>query len=788
MKDNSNIFKKRPPAPAQYYNNHYNYENEFLSKDKDTKKLFDSKYKKYNCSKDYLRTTINIFPKNEIQLNQISIPIGLLFSPSSFYTQDGDIPLIYYGEKNDAPRCKNKNCTAFLNPFVKIDNQSEIWECNLCKNINKIEGYYYETDNNGIRLDIDKKIELNNGSYEFILNKTYWKSNREPNTPNYYFLIDISYKAIQSGFTQCVLETIKDCINNNYFYNYEEFDIKICIITYDTSIHFYSINSNSNQITMLCINDKDIFIPTHPNSLLVDLKYNKDKLIQVIESIQNNITNNLINEKPEIKDATKIFDSIKSVNLLGGVQGGKIMLFSGSNVNLLEMMNEPTEEEEDKNINKNLLRGAKTLSQLGIDLTYSNYCINIFQSCKEFVKLLSLNQLNDNSNGNIYFYKNFNPNLHYKNLYNQIKRVLTNETQLEGTLKLRMSNGLYIKEYLTSVLLYNRKLFVFPCHDSDQKYSVLLSMLTREELEEQEIVSNIEDFIYLQSCLLYSHGDGTRRMRVHNLCIPVSSNNNEIFQSIDVEFLSAFYAQRICHLAFRTRNLTDTIIKLENNFYHLIKEYFNNSNSLKKEITSDIKLFILYFLGIMKLNLFNKNTDKGYLNDIDLSNYYRLKILKITVEEIMSFIYPKIYNLSEISQLNNGEFPEIINDSYQSITQGNLFLFDNGFNLYLYFRKSINNIICHEFFGVNTYEEINYSEANETNVFDNENNFGEYKNKIINLIDNIRGGKSLFQDLFFIFEGVNDENILKEILIEDNYNKNYPFDYNKFYNKILSGN
>ena len=190
----------------------------------------------------------------------------------------------------------------------------------------------------------------------------------------------------------------------------------------------------------------------------------------------------------------------------------------------------------------------------------------------------------------------------------------------------------------------------------------------------------------------------------------------------------------------------------------------------------------------MKLNLFNKNTDKGYLNDIDLSNYYRLKILKITVEEIMPFIYPKIYNLSEISQLNNGEFPEIINDSYQSITQGNFFLFDNGFNLYLYFRKNINNIICHELFGVNTYEEINYSEANETNVFDNENNFGEYKNKIINLIDNIRSGKSLYQDLFFIFEGVNDENILKEILIEDNYNKNYPFDYNKFYNKILSGN
>ena len=80
-----NTFQKRPPISNQYDNNQNNYNNEFLSENKENTELFDSKYKKFNCSKEYLRTTINIFPKNEIQLNQISIPIGLLFSPSSFY-------------------------------------------------------------------------------------------------------------------------------------------------------------------------------------------------------------------------------------------------------------------------------------------------------------------------------------------------------------------------------------------------------------------------------------------------------------------------------------------------------------------------------------------------------------------------------------------------------------------------------------------------------------------------------------------------------------------------------
>ena len=183
----------------------------------------------------------------------------------------------------------------------------------------------------------------------------------------------------------------------------------------------------------------------------------------------------------------KIFDAIKSVNELGGVLGGKILLFSGSNVKSLKLMIDSDENNKlDENESEYLVRGASNLSKLGIDITYNNFSVNVFQTCNEYTKLISLNQICDNSNGNIYFYKNFNPDIHYKNIYNQIKRVLLNEMQLEGTLKIRLSNGYYISEYMTSVLLYNKKLFVFPCHDIDQKYSVQLTMRGKDELEESE--------------------------------------------------------------------------------------------------------------------------------------------------------------------------------------------------------------------------------------------------------------------------------------------------------------
>ena len=407
----------------------YSIQNEYISKENNIQEEFERKYKKYNYSKDYLRTTINVFPKTEEQIKQTSIPIGLYISPTSIFKKENDIPIINYGEENDVPRCRNEKCKAFMNPFVKFKNEGEKWECNFCKSTNKTSDYLFDSiDNINSKIDYDKKMELNNGSYEFILNRSYWKNNRIPNSPNYYFLIDISYKSIESGFSQCVLETIKDCILNNYFYNYDTFNIKVCIITYDTCIHFYSVNNKSNQFVMLCVNEDDVFIPTYKDNLLISLKDNKNKLIQIIESIQNNISNNLINNKPEIKNATKIFDAIKSVNELGGVLGGKILLFSGSNVKSLKLMIDSDENNKlDENESEYLVRGASNLSKLGIDITYNNFSVNVFQTCNEYTKLISLNQICDNSNGNIYFYKNFNPDIHYKNIYNQIKRVLLNE-------------------------------------------------------------------------------------------------------------------------------------------------------------------------------------------------------------------------------------------------------------------------------------------------------------------------------------------------------------------------
>jgi hypothetical protein len=361
-----------------------------------------------------------------------------------------------------------------------------------------------------------------------------------------------------------------------------------------------------------------------------------------------------------------------------------------------------------------------------------------------------------------------------------------NQNIYEGGLKIRFSHNFFIKEYLTPVLLYNREIIYFPNLDSDQNYSLLLAI--KDEGSEAETKIN-EDYFFLQASLIYNRGDGKKRMRVYNLCLPFSSRPKDIYDSINPEVLTCFMSQYLIMSIYRNKKLPETVEDLEKKYLQINDIFFNNTNDFKKELSEEMKLFSLYFLSLMKNCLFNKN-ERGYNNDNDLSNFYRTKIQKMKNEEIICFIYPRIYVLDNILELQSGEFPLIINDNRESMdSQGSIFLIDNGFNLILYIKNNVDKNIIFNLFGVSTLNEVNTDILNESSLFDYDENKNEFKDKIIEIIDNIRGGKSLFQNLNIICEGINDKNgtIINEILVEDNNNKGYPYNYEQFYNKIVFG-
>jgi protein transport protein SEC24 len=236
--------------------------------------------------------------------------------------------------------------------------------------VNTTKDYYYARLNNyNIRVDVNEKTELACGSYEFIANKTYIKTDKPVSHPTYIFVLDVSLAAIQNNFLNSVIESIKDVFNSDAL-PYQE-RTRVAFVTYDSSVHFYSLKNN--QPVMLCISDETMFLPCPVNNLLVDVDENKKNILTLLDMIQNSYTNNTC------KDSNRIFHGISAAYLLAKKIGGKIIVFNSSqSMTLLPKM----KSKNVPNLPKEELiytpTDDKQLSSMGINLTNENISVDVF--------------------------------------------------------------------------------------------------------------------------------------------------------------------------------------------------------------------------------------------------------------------------------------------------------------------------------------------------------------------------------------------------------------------------
>ena len=757
---------------------------------------YHSKIRPFNSSQNYISCSSEIFPSNEETYSKLGIPISLSLTPiTNPDIQDNiSIPLINYGS-NNIPRCKNQNCEAFINPFVKIVENEEKWICNFCDEENEIEDYFfYDLNNKNEKLELENKPELCYGSYEFEANKSYYKKNKSPTRAFFMFLFETSVSSINSGFLDASIEGVKDAINNKIFYNGN--DVNISIITYDTNVNFYAYGEKYTQPQMLTVTDEPTFLPTSKINLILNVEENKNKILQILDLIQSTFNKNNINLN-HIKDSEKIFSALNGAYLLGKNLGGKILIFSASNaIGKLPQMNGGL----DKNATREQIACSchdnKEIGVMGINLTNDNISVDLFISAEIEIKLLTLNQLCDFTNGNLYFYKKFDFNLHYKNIFNQIRRVLSRPIIWEGVNKIKFSNNCKIIGFITPILIVRNELFVFPTADADQNYIFNIGYNKQDgnenNLKNQKNENNLniietkKNFIYIQSSLLYSVGDGKRRIRIHNLCLPLSNDPKIIYESMNAEIISNYYIRMTIDKIYKTKAISNSISYTEAQFRSFIDKVML---SLKR-FPENLEYLPYYMMGFFKNRLFFKNEiDNKY--DIDLSNYLRTKFQKMYLKELLSYIIPSIYYLNDISKGNNigvydkeserFNLPKNIACSQKEMEEKGLYLIDTGYFLILYIRKKVNKKFLQKLFGVDDINLIN-SNINEDNVFEEKNYF---KERLMNIINYLRKEKSNFQNLIFVFEGIEAEKIVKGCLIEDNNCKWFPLSYGKFYKKYI---
>jgi hypothetical protein len=196
-------------------------------------------------------------------------------------------------------------------------------------------------------------------------------------------------------------------------------------------------------------------------------------------------------------------------------------------------------------------------------------------------------------------------------------------------------------------------------------------------------------------------------------------------------------------------------------------------NRKRKEFNF-LKNFPSYTIGMIKNRIFCLN-ELSFRMDTDISNYLRIRFLRMDVDSSLKFIRPNIYNLSDLD--NVSELQSTIPLMQRSLSQG-VYLIDNGQILTLYFSyetQEYKNYISEVFFDdgrlalTSTEESVlycDYKSSEERTI----------KEKIINLVEYIRGVSSLYQNLHFSESGSETEEMyyfltfsVRESLVDDNF-------------------
>ena len=735
-------------------------------------------------SQEFIRTSSESIPNNDNLIINTGIPFGINLTPFP----DIDTTLIsqysFGGGNGIIPRCSK--CKSFYNPYCEISNNYTSYKCNICYNLNEIKN---------IDINTLKKIENKSEDvYDIFANSDYIEN--APMSSNFIFILDTTSKSINSGALKIFIETIRYIIDNHYFINEER--TFVSFITFNNiGVSFYKVNKKTNAMQIFEISGDEPFIPDNKKNLIFPVDDNSDIINNILDNINNLYNINNTNNNISNKESEHLLFAIECGKLLLHNKGGKLIVLNSSNnwKNKIKLYEEIYYQNKNNNNEEN-----NPFINFGKSLTKYQISCDIFQ--------LQINgEIQDNqilinicnySNGNFLFYKNFNENIHYKNLFNNIIKSVSNQKAYEIIIQYYITPILDIKQNLSIIPAQVNNSFLFPCININETFTFLLQYKEIKQKSNQNIKNNSNNIdnsfnqgnqdinnIYIQFGIIYTSLEGIRIIRIINKKVNVCFDKIEYIKNIDIESVCCIMIKFLISLLKKDSNPLNAMTAYKYKYYMLALSIFKQSNL--NELSSS---FILCYLGIMKHKFFCLDPSKYKLNIEEIKSG-RNSLLKMKIDDILNIIVPKIYDITSV--LNNTDnfeniYYQPINLNKDSIYNDKVYLIDNGLFLTFYFSEGENNNKRLKiFFG----DKMNFNNVgnifhSEQSVFEDNVNCDDFEvEKCKEIIDLIRNNKKInYQDIFFSFAKSPSEALLKQCLILGNYCPWFQYSYKDFFNKL----
>ncbi|XP_042737455.1 protein transport protein Sec24A [Lagopus leucura] len=640
---------------------------------------------KLNCNPELFRCTLTNIPQTQALLNKAKLPLGLLLHPFKDLSQ---LPVV---TSSTIVRCRS--CRTYINPFVSFLDQRR-WKCNLCYRVNDVPEEFMYNPVTRVYGEPHKRPEVQNATIEFMAPSEYML--RPPQPPVYLFVFDVSHNAIETGYLNTVCKTLLD----NLDLLPGNTRTKIGFITFDSTIHFYSLQEGLSQPQMLIVSDiEDVFIPM-PENLLVNLNENKELIQDLLKSLPQMFTKSLETQSalgPALQAAFKLMSPT----------GGRISVFQTQlpsvGMGALKSREEPNQRATAKDIH--LTPSTDFYKKLALDCSGQQVAVDLFLLSGQYSDLASLGCISRYSAGSVYYYQSYhhkhNP-VQVEKLQKELKRYLTRKIGFEAVMRIRCTKGLSIHTFHGNFFVRSTDLLSLPNVNPDAGYAVQMSV--EESLTDMQVVS-------FQSALLYTSSKGERRIRVHTMCLPVVTTLSDVYLGADVQAITGLLANMAVDRSV-SATLSDARDALVNAVIDSLSAYRSSVLSIQQPglmAPSSLRLFPLYVLALLKQKAFQTGTNAR----LDERIFSMCQVKNQPLVYLMLMTHPCLYrvdNLTDEGALNINDRtipqPPILQLSVEKLSREGAYLMDAGSVMFLWIGKNCGQIFISQVLGVPNYGSI----------------------------------------------------------------------------------
>ncbi|KAL0441859.1 UNVERIFIED_CONTAM: protein transport protein Sec24-like CEF [Sesamum radiatum] len=553
---------------------------------------------------------------------------------------------------------------------------------------------------------------------------------REPMPAVFFFLIDVSMNAIQTGATAAACSAISQVISDLP----EGPRTMVGIATFDSTIHFYNLKRALQQPLMLIVPDvQDVYTPLE-SDVIVQLAECRQHLEILLESIPTMFQNNRIADSAFGAAVKAAFLAMKNT-------GGKLLVFQSvlpstgiGSLSAREADGRSNISAGEKEAHKLLQPVDKTLKTMAIEFAEYQVCVDLFITTQTYVDIASLSVVPKTTGGQVYYYYPFSALSDAAKLYNDLRWNVMRPQGFEAVMRVRCSQGIQVQEYSGNFCKRIPTDVDLPAIDCDK--TIMVSLKHDDKLQEGSECA-------FQCALLYTTVYGQRRIRVSTLSLPCTNMLSNLFRSADLD------TQFACILKQAANEIPSYFLPpasslffqmysncIENFFFGSYVTYGNIimkfcatvSSSGQLILPEALKLLPLYTLALLKSN--GLRTD----GRIDDRSFWMNYVSPLPTPLVIPLVYPRMIAIHELDEkeleLDDSIIPTSIPLSSEHISDDGIYLLENGQDCLIYVGTSVQQNVLQQLFGISSVEDI----SNQFILEQYDNQLSKKLNAIVNEI------------------------------------------------------